>query len=250
MGDQQPWRYIISAGRTGTVFLESFLNTHCPGVTAIHEPEPSRQHLMLANLRNEWGIGGGLLAWHFQKSRLGRLAAQPGDYVEINPHLCPFTDLLPDPLRPLRVVHMVRDPASWTASMLGFKASTSFRSVIDYIPFATPYPVPRPTGWHSLPFAEKVLWRWRWCNSQILKLKDLTPHYCLIRYEDLFADAARREQALRSILSTLGLDFEVNASNAAFSERQNPAASTVKPPDLAVVRRICGDLAQKLGYDL
>ena len=144
MDDQQPWRYIISAGRTGTVFLESFFNLHCPGVTAVHEPAPSRQHLMLANLRNEWGIGGSLLSWHFQKSRLARLEARSGAYVEINPHLCPFTDLLPDPLRPLRVVHMVREPSSWTASMLGFKASTSFRDVIDYIPFATPYPVPRP----------------------------------------------------------------------------------------------------------
>lgn len=250
MGDEQPWRYILSAGRTGTVFLESFLNAHCPGVTAIHEPPPSRQHLMLANLRNECGIGGGLLAWHFHKSRLARLKARSGAYVEINPHLCPFTDLLPDAARPLRVVHMVREPSSWAASMLGFKASTSFRTVIDYIPFATPYPVPRPQDWRTLSFAEKVLWRWQWCNSQILKLKDLTPHYCLIRYEDLFAAAERREQALRTILATLGLGFEVNAGNAAFAERHNPAASAARPPDHAAVKRICGDLAQKLGYDL
>lgn len=249
MDDQQPWRYIISAGRTGTVFLESFLNSHCQDVTAIHEPAPSRQHLMLANLRNEWGVGGRVLSWHFQKSRLARLESLSGTYVEINPHLCPFTDLLPDLQRPLRVVHMVRDPANWAASMLGFKASTNFRHVIDYIPFATPYPVPRPEGWKTSSLVEKVLWRWHWCNSQILKLKHLTPHYCLIRYEDLFANAARRERALRRILETLGLDFKVNTSNAIFSERHNPAASKVKPPDPTLVRRICGDLAQKLGYD-
>ncbi len=250
MGDQQPWRYILSAGRTGTVFLESFLNTHCANVTAIHEPPPSRQHLMLANLRNDWGIGGSLLAWHFHKSRLARLGRETAAYVEINPHLCPLTDLLPDPGRDLCVVHMVREPASWAASMLGFKASASFRCVIDFIPFATPYPSPRPDGWRNASFAEKVLWRWQWCNSQILKLKDLTPHYCLIRYEDLFADPARRAEALRTILATLGLGFEVNAGNAAFSERHNPAASEAVPPDRATVKRICGDLAQKLGYDL
>ena len=135
-------------------------------------------------------------------------------------------------------------PASWAASMLGFKASTRFRDVIDYIPFATPYPVPRPDGWRRASLAEKVLWRWHWCNSQILKLKDLTPHYCLIRYEDLFADPARREEALRKILATLGLDFDVNAGNAAFSERHNPAASEVTPPDPAMVKRICGDLSK------
>ena len=250
MGEQQPWRYILSAGRTGTVFLESFLNSHCRGVTAVHEPSPSRQHLMLANLRNEYGIGGGLLAWHLHRSRLARLSSQSGASVEINPHLCPFTDLLPDPLRPLRIVHMVREPSSWAASMLSFKASTLFREVIGYIPFATPYPVPRPDSWRNLSAAGKALWRWHWCNSQILKLKDQTPYYCLIRYEDLFGSPARREQALRTILATLGLDFEVNADNAAFSERHNPAASEALPPDALTVRRICGGLAEELGYDL
>jgi hypothetical protein len=248
MNGVAPWRYILSAGRTGTVFLESFLVNHCPGVTAVHEPPPSRQHLMLANLRNDWGLCGGLLAWHFQRSRLQRLAARGSAYVEINPHLCPLADLLPDPARPLRVVHMVREPASWAASMLGFKASTRFRSIIDYIPFATPYPAPRPPGWSGLPQAEKVLWRWNWCNERLLELKLLTPHYCLVRYEDLFGDGGKREQALRRILATLGLGGDLPLNTAAFAERHNPAAAEAAPPDPAVTARICGDLAARLGY--
>lgn len=247
-GEAEPWRYILSAGRTGTMFLEAFFNRHCPGVTAIHEPPPSRQHLMLANLRNDWGVGGALLAWHFRKSRVERLSAHAGYYVEINPMLCPLTDLLADPARPLRVVHIVREPASWTRSMLGFRASTRFRDVIDHIPLATPFPSPRPAGWRQMDLAARTLWRWHWCNSRIAELRDATPHYCLIRYEDLFAGPQQRATALRRILETLDLPYAVEPDAGEFSERRNPAVEEAPLPDAGLVRAICGPLASEMGY--
>jgi hypothetical protein len=247
----RPWRYVLSAGRTGTVFLESFLNRNCPGVAAVHEPFPTREQMMLANLRNDFGLGGSLLAWHFNRSRRARDEFHAGAYVEINPFLCAMTDLLPDPARPLRIVHMVRDPASWAVSMTAFKASARFRGVIDYVPFAKPYPSPRPPGWSSLPEIEKALWRWTWCNSRIRSLREATPHYCLIRYEDLFkADDAGRAGLLASVVETLGLDCTGPFNGADFAERQNPAPSVVAPPSMDAVRRICGTLAGELGYSL
>lgn len=246
----RPWRYILSAGRTGTMFLEAFLNDQCAGVTAEHEPSPTREQMMLANLRNDWGIGGGLLAWHFRKSRLKRDAAHPGTYVEINPFLCAMTDLLPDPARALRIVHMVREPASWAVSMTAFKASTRFRHVIDYVPFAKPYPSPRPEGWSSLPEIEKALWRWHWCNSRIRALKEATPHYCLVRYEDLFAGGEARSAILADVVRTLDLDVTGPFDAAPFSERRNPAPGAVAPPRSEAVARICGPLARDLGYSI
>jgi hypothetical protein len=249
--EKQPWRYILSAGRTGTLFLASYLESRCTCVTAVHEPRPSRQHLLLANIRNDTGFGKGFLAWHFQKCRLTRLRRQSGIYVEINPHLCALTDLLLDPDRPARIVHMVREPESWTASILGFKASAPFRKFIDLIPFATPYPAPRPEGWRSFAKAEKVLWRWHWCNSRILMLRDKVQHFCIIRYEDLFcSDDPRREAALASIGATLGLDGNMPIDSTAFFQRMNPGVSAARRPDPALVRRICGELALTLGYEL
>lgn len=248
--ERRPWRYILSAGRTGTMFLETFLNSHCAGVTAVHEPSPTREQMMLANLRNDWGLGGSLLAWHFQKCRLARDAAHPGTYVEINPFLCAMTDLLPDPARPLRVVHMVREPASWAVSMVAFKASTKFRHVIDYVPFAKPYPAPRPAGWRNLPEIEKALWRWHWCNSRLAALKERTPHYCLVRYEDLFASDERRSAILAEVVATLGLDCSGPFDATPFAERRNPAPGVVAPPRPEAVAAICGDLARQLGYEL
>ena len=249
-GKPRPWRYILSAGRTGTMFLEAFLNTQCGNVIAVHEPSPTREQMMLANLRNDWGIGKRLLAWHFQKCRLRRDASHSKTYVEINPFLCAMTDLLPDPARDLRIVHMVRDPASWAVSMTAFKASTKFRHVIDYVPFAKPYPSPRPKGWSRLPEIEKALWRWTWCNSRIMKLKALTPHYCVVRYEDLFASGGARSAILSDVVKTLDLDYAGTFDAAPFSERRNPAPGTVAPPSPEAVARICGPLAKGLGYTL
>lgn len=246
----RPWRYVLSAGRTGTMFLENFLNTRCPDVRAVHEPFPTREQMMLANLRNDWGLGGGLLAWHFQKCRLERDRAHPQTYVEINPFLCAMTDLLPDPDRALRVVHMVREPASWAVSMVAFKASAKFRHVIDHVPFAKPYPAPRPAGWHDLPEIDKALWRWHWCNSRLAALKDVTPHYCLVRYEDLFTDGEARSAILEGVARTLDLDCPGPFEAAPFAERRNPAPGTVAPPRPEAVRAICGDLARQLGYRL
>jgi hypothetical protein len=250
-GTLRPWRYILSSGRTGTMFLEKFLNTQCPDVIAVHEPFPTREQMMLANLRNDWGLGGSLLARTFRTSREARDRQHRNTYVEINPFLCALTDLLPDPARELRVVHMVREPASWAVSMVAFKASTKFRHIIDYVPFAKPYPSPRPAGWGSLSEIDKALWRWHWCNSRLAALKDVTPYYCLVRYEDLFTEnASGRNVLLEKIAATLGLDCHGPFDLETFGERRNPAPSVVAPPSPEATRRICCELGAQLGYNL
>ncbi len=55
----RPLYYVLSAGRTGTVFLENLVKTHCPGVRIEHEPSPTRYLMMLGNLRNDFGLLGG-----------------------------------------------------------------------------------------------------------------------------------------------------------------------------------------------
>ncbi|MBS7670773.1 hypothetical protein [Croceicoccus gelatinilyticus] len=143
--------------------------------------------MMLANMRNDLGAGNDLLRAFFHRSRNRRLAERGEEYVEINPFLCPMTDLLPESGKTLRVVHMVREPGDWAISISDFKASARFRDVINHVPFAKPYPSPRPPGWGNRPEIERALWRWHWCNSRI---EDLKPHceaYSLVRYEDVFS---------------------------------------------------------------
>ena len=246
---EAPLRYVLSAGRTGTVFLERLINEQLAGVTAAHEPPATRYQMMLANLRNDLGAGGSLLKRIFDRSRESRLKKMPGIYVEINPFLCPMTDLVPKPGHGLRVVHMVRDPASWAISIATFRASTRFRGIIDHVPFAKPYPSPRPEGWPNLSEFERALWRWRWCNERISSLEPVAEAYALVRYEDLFsADGPVQEAALSTIVETLDLPGKLVATADTMSMRANPSEGPGPDADTQATHRICGDLARTYGY--
>ncbi len=248
-GESRPLRYVLSAGRTGTVFLENFLNTHLAGVTAVHEPSETRTQMMLANLRNDWGIGGSILKRVFMASRDKREASVQGDYVELNPFLCAMTDLLPAPGSDLRVVHMVRDPASWAQSLVSFKASTRFRPMIDYVPFAKPYPSPRPEGWGRLSEYERALWRWNWCNERIEAIRAECSAYAVVRYEDLFSDKpGDTETTLERICSTLGLPVPGDIGTDDMNQRINAKPPADVDQDKTAAKRICGSLARGYGY--
>jgi hypothetical protein len=244
-------RYVLSAGRTGTVFLERLINEQLDGVVACHEPAATRYQMILANVRNDLGLGSGLLKRIFESSRRRRVERAGGIYVEINPFLSPMTDLLSGSGSGcgLRIVHMVRDPASWAVSISTFKASTRFRRLIDYVPFAKPYPAPRPKGWGALGEYERALWRWRWCNERISSLHSTATAYSLVRYEDLFSGKAELEtEALGKIAQTLGLPGDLVATDDAMSARANPSKGSGPDIDLSATRRICGDLARTYGY--
>ena len=247
--------FVLSAGRTGTVFLSRILDSKLGGLRCVHEPRPSRLTLMMGNLRNRTGIGTRLIHEVFRRALAKRLAhLSPGDrYVEINPMLCPITDVLVALDAPLRVVHLVRDPRTWVRSIRSFKASGLRRHVIDYVPIATPFPPSRPRGWRHLDASQKALWRWRFCNEQILKLRSSSDAYACVRYEDLLGDdAALQQSALRRILRCLELETPENVPWFDTQTRLNPAPSTLSSEvevEEAAVQSICGPLLSEFGYE-
>lgn len=250
VGDAPALYYVLSAGRTGTVFLEKLIHRYCPDVTAEHEPSPSRYLLMLGNMRNDTGALSGVTQrfarWHQAKRHRTHRK-----YIEINPFLCPVTDLLPHPDRPLRILHIVREPGSWAQSLSTFKASSRYRNVVDYVPFAKPYPAPRPDGWRQMSAFEKNLHRWNWCNSRIAALAAQAELYALVRSEDVFSgDAEVRDVALAQMVDTLDLRLPEDLPPDAFQTRVNPAPEGVDLRDPAKERAICGAMAAAFGYEL
>lgn len=242
--------YILSAGRTGTVFLEQLLATYAPEAVAEHEPTPTREQMMLANLRNDWGVGGGVLRRWFWSARARRLATAHGPYIEINPFLCAMTDLLKTEGRAIRVVHITRDPESWARSMTVFKASKKLRWIIDVIPFAKPYPSPRPKGWSRWSYYERNLARWVWCNDRIRQLRDEAEAYVHLRYEDLFGDDQEvREHAVREVFNTLGLACPEKIDWALFDKKANPAPPSKIAFKASQAHSFWRPLARELGYD-
>ncbi|MBS8227103.1 hypothetical protein [Vannielia litorea] len=248
--DIRPLYYVLSAGRTGTVFLENLINRHFPEVFIAHEPAPTRSLMMLGNLRNDFGLMGGAARWLSRRHQRA-FHGPSGKRIEVNPFLCAVTDLLPHPTRPLRIVHVVREPGGWAQSMTTFKASSRYRHVIDYVPFAKPFPAPRPAGWRGLSPFEKSLHRWVWCNRRIAALAEKAEAYALVRSEDIFSgEAERRDAAMNRVFDVLQLEPPASVDPKEFGQRVNPAPPGVDLRDAAAERAICGAAAADFGYDL
>ena len=245
-----PLYYVLSAGRTGTLFLEALVREHCPEVMIEHEPSPSRYLMMLGNLRNDLGVLSGATRRLADHHRRG-FHYRNGKQIEVNPFLCAVTDLLSHPTRPLRIVHIVRSPGEWAQSMSTFKASTRYRHVIDYVPFAKPFPAPRPAGWGKLTPFEKNLHRWIWCNRRIAALEPVAEAYVLVRSEDVFSsNQARRDEALARIFKVLDLPQPDDLKPEAFNRRVNPSPAGANLRDADAEREICGPAAAEFGYDI
>lgn len=250
--------FVVSAGRTGTVFLTKTLPQHYPQLDAVHEPLGSRSTLMMANTRNLLGVGTPLVKAKMVRELRQRAAARPPGTigVEVNPMLVSLTDVLADAVDDLRVVHMVRHPVTWTQSIRAFKASTKFRWFIDWAPLATPFPVPRPGGMATWLLGTdqitKALWRWTYSNERIEELDGVAKRFERIRYEDLFGGPSEaRTQALTTLLDVLGLPWPDDEEALFGAERQNPAPDVerVTVPEDAMAE-ICGPLMEKYGYAL
>jgi hypothetical protein len=246
-----PVNFVLSAGRTGTVFLTRLFEP-VSNVQVVHEPFPARYELMLANMRNDFGLGKSLVRKLFLSSRKKRYASlsQNEKFIEVNPLMCPLVDLLKELDRPIHVVHMVREPLSWVKSISAFQASKYVRPFYPYIPFSTPFPSPRPAGWEKLNSTERQLWRWRFCNEQILAQREHFSRYSLVRYEDLFSqDQSKRMENVKSICETFEIPIDLVDTTSAFQQRQNPApARSVAPVNEQVAFDICSDFSRQLGY--
>lgn len=235
------------------MFLTHLINELDPTTVAVHEPFPARFELMLGNLSNDVGFGRSLVQWLFFTTRRRRISSLGSrrPYIEINPLLCPIIDILPALGHPLKVIHVVREPLSWARSIGAFKASEGVRPFFAMIPFAIPYPHPRPKGWRQFSQLERDLWRWRFCNENILANKASYQSYTLIRYEDLFGDDEVRRIALNKLMAALPLSSPEMPSNAAFSGAINKAPKTKQSNNIdpCIVRAICGDLMDAFEYE-
>lgn len=246
----QEIQYILSAGRTGTVFISKLFETYAPYITAEHEPAYSRYLMMMGNVRNDTGLFKSLTR-RWSRTHQNAHFSKDKKYIEINPFLCPITDTLPREGCRLKVLHLVRHPADWSRSITSFKASTKLRAIIDYIPFAKPYPAPRPAGWGKLGSYEKGLWRWRWCNNNISALKDTADKYVLVRYEDLFSDdKIVQMEAIHKIFDVFDLPPPKEIPDAVLRKRVNPSPKAVFSENKKAEKEICGALAKEFNYAL
>ncbi len=218
--------FILSTGRTGTQFFESYLNESSPAILCLHEPRPSRRFKFLSNLYLSKRIKAKLVARIYRRSRRG-LFARLGErqYLESSNFMFGCIPALNPHYPGIRVLHIVRHPVSYTRSHLGHGFWRGHkRFFARYVPYWIERTgTPRSAGPLALLAA-----RWNYVNRQIASYEDTNP-YLRIRFEDLFSkDRSKASGVLNQIRAFLDLAPLSEAENLFWLEKQrNPSRKRI-----------------------
>jgi hypothetical protein len=248
---------VLSAGRTSTVYLASRLKQLYPDLFVLHEPAGSRLNYLRANMNHYLGKNNATVAAMFN-DRYRATLKKHGNYIELNPFLCPLCADLHAYVSDLDIVHLIRHPATWAPSLIQHGASGIFSHFIRLIPFHTPV-VNNSLKQHlNMSYLQRIMWRWAEYNRGIASLQNVARSYTLIHFEDLFDQ--RKDVSERAIHSLLhGLALPDTRLTEVLTDK-NPR-NTSRPddrlrysnwdePDKAYLRDELSPLLKTFGYEL
>ena len=193
--DRLPVRFIVSTGRTGTQFFESFFNSNFPDVLCLHEPAPDGFDIGIRKIREKTIVAD--IVRHLHSSRapiLSRLKRRHAKfYVESNPF---FSLLIPELRRAFpaaRFLWIVRNPTAYVVSAYNkspvgdnkmfFYAENDHRARITAMDFPDD---PWRKDWPGFDRFQKICWYWNKCNEILARDFGNRDDFLLLKFEDLF----------------------------------------------------------------
>lgn len=251
---------ILSSGRTGTTALARIFDQAYESVCGKHEPKPSRR------LRRE---GFAYLAGRRSLEQMvesltrarTRLCAEIDEpiYVESNPYLLGYMEVLDSVFGQPQVIHVTRDPRTLIPSALNFGVQ---RGLKRFFSTFVPHWMVKPEEMHSSPErtwsqmseVERFAWYWRIANEHLDRATAIYgDRYRRVRYEDLFNGQADN---LRDLADWMGLHERPGALEPMLSRRVNrsrakimPAWPDWSPQDRESLERQCAKLMRIYGYE-
>lgn len=221
--------FIVSLGRTGTLFLGTNASRMIGDCVSFHEADvlvPAEAHAWRHKLRGQsllrMTVGKFLPRHSLATLGVARVAGRIGDeeaiavirrlrgrffetqsaavVLEANAQYADLADLLPRAFPGSNTVFVVRDPRTWVRSWLSRRdGHYTWRDLRGWFPHARLRP--QHTGepalaarWRRLPLFEKLSWAWGAHHRHVLPRLAGDPRVRVLRYEDLFegADKAAR----------------------------------------------------------
>ena len=239
--------FIVSSGRTGTKAIAQHLSRCYPQVWAAHEPAPSWR-LRMGTTRALCGRAGrDELKAMLVKLRRGMVQrVAQGIYVESNPYLSGFIEVLGEVFEGASVVHVVRDTPTYVRSGVNFGAFRGLKKIASEF---WPNWFPKNGKWAEMDSIERLAWFWSLVNTHLDRGEQIYgERYLRIRYEELFADGLERLTDWIGLERSSALREEANKERVNASHGQLPAFDQWDEADRAKVLRHCEALMRVYGY--
>jgi hypothetical protein len=260
--------FVLSTGRTGTVYIADLLN-QLDGVVALHEPKPSRVLNAWTTAFLEGRVAGRFMATALFVKRRKTLKNIRADlYVESNNFIAGFADALHDVFENPTVIHLVRDPRDFATSLTNRGDDRGLRGFFNrYVP-CWAY-VPAGLKKRQLTPLTRPAYRWVAINEYLNTYGKSHPNYHFFKFEEVFGknDQTELKRLLRAIglgtkqISQLDFQAKARSDQPKFSLLDRPSTSTnaskhqtmPKWRDWSAEQRhafekICGPLMREYGY--
>ncbi len=244
---------ILSSGRTGTKFLARYLDANFEGVVARHEPPPSRRLRLASHAHLAGRLDRARLASMLRRARADVASIDASLYVESNPFLAGFVEVLDAAFDAPVVIHVVRDPREHARSSLNHGTGRGVKGLANHwLPFWYP-DVRRVLALdHEPSWLERAAGVWRIFNDMLSEHGPRYASYRVVRYEDLFDE---RQSGLRAVCEALALAYPEGPVTVSAEDRINPGRLDVQPHwrewstrDCRALQAICGPLMGRFGY--
>jgi len=244
---------VLSAGRTGTKFLAQYLDANYPEVTARHEPKPSRSLRLASHAHMVGAVSRDRLVALLRRKRqryVDPLRAEM--YVECNPFLAGYADVIREVWQDPLIIHIVRDPREHVRSSLNHGTATGWKGLGNrFIPYWYP-DVAKILNLEGLGAVGMAAGVWVVMNRQLRESSRHYRRYSLLHYEKVF-DA--NYSGLREICALLGLAYRDADAPVSPKQRINAGQLDVvshwrdwSVADCREVERVCQPLMAEYGY--
>ncbi len=244
---------VLSAGRTGTKFLAEYLDANYPEVVARHEPKPSRSLRLASHAHMVGALSRERLVALLRRKRRRHVDPLHATlYVECNPFLSGYADVIGEVWTDPVIIHIVRDPREHVRSSLNHGTATGWKGLGNqFLPYWYP-DVGRILNLKGLGPIGMAAGVWVVMNRLLRDSSQRYRRYCLMHYEKIFDE---NHTGLREICERLGLEYRDADAAVSPNQRINAARLDVAAPwrdwpsaDCQELERVCQPLMAEYGY--
>lgn len=246
--------FILSTGRTATTFLAELFDSQ-PEIQGLHEPKPSRILRMWGMANLEGKVSKRYMhAALFQKRRKLFSPRDSRTYIESNPFLIGFTDVIDSVFKDPFVIHVVRDPRDFVKSSMNHGNDRGIKLFLNnHLPYWYPR-VEQLLGRNdTLPMRFKAAAYWTIANKALLDYGKAHPErYLLVRYEDVFHGT---QVGMEQLIGAVGINVKELTKKAIGKSGVNASRyssvqswDTWSNEDCKLLDELCGPLMRHFGY--